>query len=179
MKGMTSMYSHEWKARGFFISGVGLGGMILERIRGVIIFNKLSVEQHHDVFQWIMLFGLIVVIYSKEKYEDDRAKMVRLKAFQIAFGVQQGVILAMAFTGSISKKPMGLEAPDLYVFGALGIILYLLIFHVGLYFDFLWDYEDRGLVENFKNMNKNKWGLLVYLLLAAITMITITLFGTR
>ena len=179
MKGMTSMYSHEWKARGFIVSAIGFIGMIAERLKPFAFLKKFNADQHSALFQWIMLFGLVLVIYSKEKYEDDRAKMIRLKAFQIAFGLEQAVILAMALTGTLAKEPMTLAATDLFIFSAAGIILYLLVFHIGLYFDFLWDYEDRGVIENLKNIKKNRWGVLVYLLIAAITLLGITLFGPR
>ena len=179
MKGLATMYDHKWKKWGFIISALGLMAMLAERIYPFTFIKKFNAEQHYNIFQWFVLFGLVVVIYSKEKYDDERAKAIRLRAFQIAFALQQAVLLAMALTGSTTKEKMGIEAPDLFVFAAIGIILYVLVFHVGLYFDFLWEYEDQNVWENLKNIKKNKWGIIVYLVLSAILLLSLTLFGTK
>ena len=179
MKGMTIMYDHSWKLKGVIISAAGLLAMIAERLHGFIIFSKWNVDQHYSIFQWIMLFGLILVIFSKERYDDERTKVIRLKSFQISFIVQQSSMLAIAITGSLAKKGQEFQGQDLFILSALGVVLYLLIFHVGLYFDFLWEYDDKPLMENLRSVSKNKWGIIVYLILSVVTLLSITLFGAR
>ncbi len=177
MKGMTTMYDHKWKIWGVIISALGLAAMVAERLSPFVVFKKLNPVQHYGLFQWIMLAGLFLIIYCKEKYDDERAKAIRLKAFQISFALTQSVMLGIAFTGSLTKGLEQIDTSLLFVLGAFGILSYLLIFYVGLYFDFLWEYDDKGLWENLKNVNRNKWGILVYLVIGAIVMAAITLMS--
>jgi hypothetical protein len=59
----------------------------------------------------------------------------------------------------------------------MGIILYLLVFYVGLYFDFLWEFEDKEAGwQNLKKMEKNKWGILAYLAITMVLLALLTLF---
>ena len=173
MKGFTTMYDHRGKTVGLIVSAVGLIGMITEKLKGFIVVKKWDVAQHYNGFEWLMLVGLFLIIYSKEKYDDERAKAIRLKSFQIAFALQQAVLLATALTGNSAKNKI--QNADLFAFAGMGIIFYLLIFHVGLYFDFLWEYDDKGVWENLRNMGKNKWAKLVYLLICAVMLLLISM----
>jgi len=175
MKGAMSMYDYRGKIGGVIGSAISLAAMVAERLHGFIIFKKFSVAQHYAIFEWLMLGSLFVIIYSKEKHEDDRAKMIRAKSFQLAFMLQSAVLLSMALVGTIGKGGMTLIPSDLFMFAAMGIVLYLLVFHIGLYFDFLWDYNDTGFWENLKNLGKNKWGLLVYFAMSAVLLLLLSL----
>jgi len=168
------MYGHQYKKWGVVVSVIGFITMMITRFGKVLFLKKYSLDQQYAVFEWIMLFGLILVMFCKEEFEDERAKAIRLKALQTAFIIEQAVLLAMALVTGTYKSAGPIDASLLFAVSALGIIMYLLIFHVGLYFDFLWDFEDRGLLENWRNLNKNKWGMLVYLVLAAIAFLIIT-----
>ena len=170
MKGMTMMYDNRGKKTGALLALVSLAAMLVERFHGFIVFKKLDVSQHIGVFEWFMFFGLILIAFSREKYDDERAKMIRLKALQIGFLMQQSVTLGMAFTGSLHKD-MKLEPSDLFTFAGLGIIFFLLFFHAGLYYDTFWEYEDKGLWYNFRNMGKHKWAILAYFVIAIAAMV--------
>jgi len=183
MKGMLIMYGNHGKKVGFVISAIGLLGIAIERLRPWLFIRKLDVTQHLAIFQWITLAGLLTIAFSKEKYDDDRAQAIRLKSLQLAFILEQAVVLAVGLTCSIAKE--ALDASVCFTVGAMGTIMYLLLFHVGLYFDFLWDYDDSSLkgyenvsriLRGFKRIEKNKWSFLVYLLLSAILMLSLTLF---
>lgn len=172
---MWVMYDYRGKIAGVIVSVVGLAGIFSERLFHWVMLKKFTWQQHLALWQWVTLFGLFIIAYSKEKYDDDRAKAIRLKALQIAFMLQQSVTLAMGLTGSIAREPM--DGPILFIIGAFGIITYLLLFHVGLYFDVLWDFDDSSRSRNiFKNIGKNKWSFLVYLLICAVTLLLLTIF---
>lgn len=173
MKGAVAMYDYKWKKWGFIVSGVGLALMLAEKVKGFVIFKKLDVTQHYGIFEWIMLFGLVMVIYCREKYDDDRAKAIRLKSLQMAFLLTLSVMMAMAFTGTLAKD-LTLGPPELFLISAMGIVLYLMVFHIGLYFDFLWDFGDRGVLENLRNIGKNIWGIMVYLLVSMTMLVALT-----
>ncbi len=178
MKGLAMMYDHKWKTYGMIISAIGLLGMVAERLMPFVLLKKLTIKQHYAMFEWVMLAGLFLIIYCKEKYDDERAKAIRLRAFQISFAMLQAVLLGVALTLSVATTPdpEPLDGSILFMFGAMGILLYLMVFYVGLYFDFLWEYEDKVAGwQNIKAMGKNKWGILVWLLISIILLVLLAI----
>lgn len=175
MKGLTVMYDHRGKTLGLIGAGIGLAAMVAERLTPFILLQKLNAHQHYALFLWLTLVALATVAYSKEKYDDERAKLIRLKAFQISFLIMVSTILSVALTmevGAGGKEPI--DGMLLFVFAALGILGYLFTFHLGLYFDIFWDYEDRSLWQNLSNIPRNKWGILMYFLVFAIVLLLAT-----
>lgn len=169
MKGLTTMYDHKWKKWGIVLSAVSLAAMVAERLTGFIIFTKYNSTQHYIIFDWAMLLGFVLIMCSKEKYDDDRTKAIRLKSYQAAFNFIVAAGLAIALTTKLARKETMIEPEIMFLVITGGIILYLLMFHVGVYFDFVWDYEDKSLFTNLKNVSKNAWGMLAYFICAAIT----------
>jgi hypothetical protein len=156
------------------LSAIGLALMIAERIKGFVIFHTLNISQHYLVFQCVMLLGLYTIICCKEEFDDDRTKLIRLKSFQLAFQVTVSSLIVIALNNTTHDGDTGGPAILLFI-AAVGIILYLLVFHIGVHFDFLWDYNDRGVWENLKNIGKNKWGMLAYLGVCAVMFLIIAL----
>ena len=175
MKGATQMYDYRGKIAGIIVSLLGITGMVIERLSGAIFIKKYSEEQHYRLFLWGTLFGFLLTAFSKEKDEDERSKQVRYKSLQISFLGMVGSLLSymLVCTMQPAKAAMGLD--EVYFFIAFGLLLYLFVFHAGLYLDFLWDYEDTGLWQNWKNMGRNKWGILAYLLICLIVLSLLTL----
>src|SRR3954468_9567247 len=101
MKGVIAMYDYKWKKAGIAISAFGLLGMIIERLKGLIILHKYTVAQHYSMFEWTMLLGLATIIYCREKEDDDRAKAIRAKSFQVSFLLVIGSMLAIALTSAM------------------------------------------------------------------------------
>jgi len=176
MKGVIAMYDYKWKKAGIIISAIGLIGMIIERLKGSIILDKYTVAQHYGTFNFVMLLGLFTIIYCREKVEDDRAKAVRAKSFQFSFLLVICIMTAMAYT-TIMHPNNPLAAADLFFLAAVGMVFYLFFLNIGLYFDFLWDYEDRGVWENLRNIDKNKWGMLIYLTIGIVIIGLLTLLS--
>lgn len=174
MKGTMSMYDYRGKIWGLIISAIALLAMIGERLKGFIIFKKLTVAQHYGIFEWIMLAGLFCIIYSKEKHEDERAKQIRSKSFQMSFALTMSVLLAQALIGTLHPNYV-IEPQILFFIAAFGIMMYLFIFHIGLHFDFLWEYDDKGVWENLRNIDKNIWGKLVYLIAGGVILLLLSL----
>ncbi len=173
MKGAMAMYDHKWKKWAVIVSVVAMVAMVSEKFLGFILFKKLTASQHYVLFEWLMLAAMATVIYCKEEFDDDRAKMIRLKSLQIAFLSVVAVLLSVGLTGSTIGK-FELDPQIFLTFAAFGIVIYLLVFHIGLYFDFLWDYNDTGVIDNFKNIGKNVWSILAYLLISAVTLAVVT-----
>jgi hypothetical protein len=172
MKGVTVMYDYRGKILGIVISALGIGAMILERLSGITFIKKWSPHQHYYLFLWVTLLGLATIAYSKEKHDDERAKAIRLKAMQIAFLLLLVVLMSMGLIAETSgDKDFVFQGADLLVMSGLALMMHLLIFHVGLYRDENWDYEDKGLWYNLKHIPGNKWGLLLYFLAAGVALL--------
>ena len=169
-----TMYSHKWKKWGVIISAIGLALMIAERLTGFILIKKLSTDQHYAIFEWVMFLGLVTIMYSKEKIDDDRAKMIRLKSFQVTFLLMISTMLAFALSSVISAEKT-IEPNILFFMSALGIFMYLLLFHLCLYFDFLVEYKDITVEENLRHAGKTRWGMLAFYICAAITLLLLFL----
>lgn len=169
------MYDYRGKVGGLIVSAIGLAGIVLSRVLQVTIVGKFTLQQQLAVFQWLTIGGLLVAGFSKEKNDDDRAMAIRLKALQVAFLVQNAAMLAVGLVSS--THPEEIPGSLFYMFAAFGTIMYLLLFHVGLHFDFLWDYDNsRERLRGLAALDKNKWGILVYLLVSAIALLALTIF---
>jgi hypothetical protein len=173
--GSLPMYDHSWKIKGAMISGVSLLCMIAERATRFIIFPEYDSAQHFALFKWAMLFGLLFVMFSKEKIEDDRTQAIRRKAYQIGFYMMVCILMASALNATLHPDEMIVDVNTLFFIAGLGILFYLVFFHIGLYFDFLWDYEDHSVMENLRLIPKHKWGKIVFLVAGAIILLLLEL----
>ena len=174
MKGLTMMYDYRGKIAGIILSAAGIIAMTAEKIGKFSIFPKLSIDQHYLLFFWSALFGLLLMTFSKEKLEDDRTRFVRAKAMQTAFYLLTGIMLSFTLIATLAQKDFQLDVTEFYMLLTLALLMYQFLFNIGLHFDFLWEYEDKGLVDNLKNIGRNKWGILVYLSLSALVCIVLT-----
>lgn len=170
------MGSHKWKKWGFIVSAIGLALMIAERLTKFTFIKELKPEQHYAVFVWLTFLGLVIIMYSKEKIDDDRAKMIRLKSLQVSFLLLIAELLSVALTNITSNTNHSIEPRELFFFAGIGIILYLFLFHLGLYFDFLVEFDDNKTTEEIlSERRKTRWGVLAFYICAAITMILLAL----
>src|SRR5215217_3802236 len=169
MKGLQLMYNHKYRKYYIIVSALGLIGMIGEKIAPFVLLKKMTPEQHYYLFLWLTLGGLLVIGFCKERYDDDRAKMIRLKALQLSFLIMVSTLLAFALTMSFVVTTAATattattpaedisDASVFFMFPGVGIICYLLTYYVGLYFDQFWDFEDkeRSIWQNIKAIPKN------------------------
>ena len=171
MKGYKYMYDYRGKVAGMIIAGVGLPALVIQKLTHFTVSPRLSDAQHFNLLLWITLLGLFTMMFSYEKYEDERIKLIRAKAFMIVFALMTGSILAFAFTVTLQPSSPKFEdilltSDDVIMAGrmmmfypAVAIVIYLILFHIGVYFDQAWDYKDNvGFIENLK---RNKWRILL------------------
>jgi hypothetical protein len=155
MKGMNIMYGYQGKIFGMILAGVGLLTLVVQKLTGFTVMAKYDSAQHFNILLVITIMGMFTMMFSKEKMEDERVQAVRTKSLLYAFMLTAGVPIAYAMTLSLQPESMidaqvtttadVLEEARLLMFyPALGMVLYLIMFHVGLYFDSVWDYEDEA-----------------------------------
>lgn len=167
MKDLTlfAMHSFRFKIVGAIISILGIIFMILsDKIEGFRIVENVDNLRHFQFFFLLAVLGLFLIAFSKEKFEDERVKEVRGKAFQAPFSIIIVVIISFSFTNLISSK-LEIETSDLSLLAAISLIVYHIYFHLAVYFDPSFVYNDASVLENVK---KNKRFFLIYLLLIII-----------
>lgn len=175
MKGFTTMYDYKWKKTGVVVASIGLLAMIVERLKPIVLFEKLTPLQHYNFYEWLMLAGLFLIVFCKEKYDDDRAKAIRAKSFQISFTLIMGLLLGFSLNTIFIKELEIIDSSVLLTFIAFALMAYLLIFNLGLHFDFLWGYEDKGVMYNIKNIKKHIWAKLAYIAIGIIIITVLSL----
>jgi hypothetical protein len=157
MRGIQMMYGYKGKVAGMIIAGIGLILLIVQKLTHFIVFAKLNSDQHFNALLWFTMLGLFTIMFSKEKIEDERVQYLRTKSLMYAFCLMIAATMAFALTVTLMPtqdpemaKGVTLSADDIIQAGrmmmfypAVALVIYLVMFHIGLYFDDAWDYEDR------------------------------------
>lgn len=156
MKGMNIMYGYKWKVIGMIMSAAGIAALIIQKLTDFTVLQKFNSAQHFNFLLWLTLFGLVTVAFSKEKHEDERVHSIRTKSFMFAFLMMCAPIMAFGLTISLAPNSpdyangVSLSGDDIVYMGrlimaypAVGLVLHLVMFHVGLHFDQSWDYENE------------------------------------
>ncbi len=179
MKGINVMYGYKGKVIGMFIAGITLVILLIQKFTGFTVIDSLSPDRHFNILLWITLFGLVMVMFSKEKNEDERVQYIRYRSVMTVFLMMISATLGFAFTVSILPDEAFMEpgtsvtGEDMVFVGrllmyypAVAIVLYLVMFHIGLYFDEAWDYEDKAW--SWRQLWKNKRYRLLFLVVSLL-----------
>jgi len=161
MKGLTTLIEYPARKVGIAISGLGIVAAIAEKKSGFILIHQLTAQQHYLIFLYIILLGLLLIATSKVKHEDDRARQIRAKALQISYTTLIVLIINCPLITTLLGITFG--ARELFLMAAISLIQFLLAFHLGLHYDFVWDYRDKSFRENWKNMPSNKWSFYAWI----------------
>lgn len=166
MRGFKTMNDYRTKVAGMITAGTGVVLTAVQKLTHFTVLKKLDVTQHSYLCMWVAVAGLYLMAFSREKYEDERVKKIRSGSVQIVIMLMMGMLLAISLTGIISKD---LDFPPevLMIIAAFYLIFYLIVFHIGLYYDKMWNYDadEVGIKENIK---KNSWVNILFAILAVI-----------
>ncbi len=159
MRGFKTMYDYRGKVAGMVIAAVGSMLVIIQKLAPFNVFRSMNAEQHYYLSAWITVVGLFSIAFSMEKHEDERVKKIRAGAMQLVIGLLIGLLLALSFTGIVIGD-FDLAPEMLIAIAGFYLVFYLVVFHIGLYTDILWQYDadEIPIVENIK---KNWWVHLV------------------
>lgn len=160
MKGFQNLASHKSKIAGLVILSAGLVITIIQKLHPFTIIPKYDADKHLGLCIWVIVLGMYLTAFSKEKFEDERVRMIRARSLQMVMMLMSATFIAFSLT-AITQDIGDLDVLTLLIFPAVYLAMYLGIFHVGLYFDNLWDYEEKqtGIWENIK---KNKKPILIF-----------------
>ena len=139
--------------------------------------QKPAPDKQFNVLFVLVVVGMYLTAFSKEKNDDERVQVIRAKALQMAFMIMAGSMLAMAFTGATTADD-SLPAGSIFITSlvAFGVGIYLIVFHVGLYFDPPWAYNNDTVIPNIK---KNKTFFIFYTIAIVIFMTLVYLTHHR
>lgn len=173
MKGFQKLAKHSTKMIGLVILSVGVLVSIVYKIHPFVVAPKLSADKHLAACMWIMLLGMYLTAFSQEKFEDERVQTIRARALQMVMMLMSATFLAFSLT-AITQDLGEFDVTLLLLFPLIYLSIYLAIFHMGLYFDFLWDYDDKKL-SFLENLKKNKKPIIIFQAIAWAVLILIFL----
>lgn len=175
MKNLTlyPMSSYQTKIGGLIFTPVALILLLIVKLHGPLMFlTKPAPDQQLNVLFAATVFGMYMIAFSKEKNDDERVHLIRAKALQGAFMVSMGSLIAMALTSALGKSQMPVDSIGMCAFSAFALGIYLALFHIGLYFDPAWAYNDDTVIPNIR---RNKRFFIIYFA-AAIILFAVAFF---
>jgi hypothetical protein len=155
---------HSTKIAGIIITAISLVLLLAVKLHGPFTFlPKPAPDQQFDFLFIAFVAGMHLMAFSKEKNDDERVHALRAKALQTAFMVMIGTIIAISMNTVVHKEQF--SGIFLCAIAAFGLGIYLITFHIGLYFDPEVLYNDDTVVPNIR---KNKRFFVIYTILAII-----------
>lgn len=152
--------------------GISIIGIVLSIFSslgvGIAYIDQLSNGHSSSFYLLVLIFGLYMMAFSKEKFEDERVKQIRSKALSVSMGVQLAALFAFVFTSITVDPTLSLDIFSMIFLLLFALGIYHLVFHISLYFDPSWVYTDESAMDNIK---KNKRFFIIYTLVALGTVI--------
>ncbi len=153
MRGFKTMYDYRGKVAGGIAAAVFAVVTLVQKLTHFTLFKKLNADQHYYLCLCMVAMSLYTMAFSREKNDDERVKEVRARSLQITFMLFAGVLLALSFNGIIFPD-LQFDGTALLFLSGFYVVFYLVIFHIGIYFDNVWQFgEEPGIWQNLK---KNK-----------------------
>jgi nitrate reductase gamma subunit len=177
MKNLTlaPMSSYQGKIAGLIITPIALILLLVVKLHGPFLFlSKPAPAQQFNLLFAVVVLGMHMIAFSKEKNDDERVRAIRAKSLQMAFMVLMTSLIAIGLTSAMSTEEVTGDSNLLCPMAAFGLGVYLVVFHIGLYFDPAWAYNDDTVVTNIK---KNKTFFVFYAIAGVILLILAFLTG--
>lgn len=162
MKNLTlaPMASYQSKIAGLIITAVALVLLLVVGVHGPFAFlSKPAADQQFNFVLLLIVFGLYLTAFSKEKHDDERVQLLRARSLQRAFMVMVSSIIAITANAILKNDPSIADFMMLVFMTGFGLSTYLVLFHIGLYFDPAVMYNDDTVMVNIR---KNKTFFVFY-----------------
>ena len=165
---LVPLSSYKTKIGGLVLALAALVLNIILNINGDInILGEFDSARLSDISSLLILIGLFMVAFSKEKIDDERIKELRARAFRFAFMMMNSVIISYSLVTSLKTNSLK-GTLDITYFAWLGLLCYLGFFYLTKYFDPMGIYNDEAALTNIRRHKKFFliWaGVLVLLLI--------------
>ncbi|MBI9034804.1 MAG: hypothetical protein JEZ03_10080 [Bacteroidales bacterium] len=160
----SPLHSYKMKYAGISISALSLLLLLINTLfNNLSIFNTLSITEHQELFFWTFVFGLFTIVFSKEKIDDDRVRKIRSRALQVSYGFLTAILLVICLNSFYMEAFEAIKKIYILSLVATSLIIYLIIFNLGLFFDSSIIYSENSAGENIR---KNKIFFLIYLVVS-------------
>ncbi len=96
---LMPVHSYRLKIYGIIISVIAIALMIVLKLNDT--FSLSTAITRDAQFNYLLLincFGLFLIAYSKERYEDERTQILRDKTFRLSFVFLLAILLSNSFT---------------------------------------------------------------------------------
>lgn len=142
------------KLVGIYLSAIALILFFIFSFSNFILFTKYSQELHTEFSFLLLMYGLFMITFSKEKIDDERIKLIRGKSYQIGFMILIGSSLANTTVEVLtidSETPANfISRYSYYVNITISLIFSIIYFHFSKWRDSDSTYSDGGPIDNIK-----------------------------
>jgi hypothetical protein len=139
MKRFTSLADHKFKILGLIISVIAV---VL-----LVILHLLDFEYEEGwndrifiINHFIIVFGLYIIMYSKEFYDDERVQRIRYNLLKLSYALTISGILAYLGISTLDRVDLSIYI-ILYIIEAV-LILYQLLFRYCLAMNPSWIFKE-------------------------------------
>jgi hypothetical protein len=161
------------KFLGFAISALALVLLVFQELAGpAFLASWFAPGKQVAALLWFFAIGLLFLTFSKEKIDDERVQKIRYTALR-ALAYFCLLSPAMFFAPFLNPEDgpgaaTNETVPWIMLLLVLPLLVYQVIFNIGLFFNPSWIYNDLGAEENIR---KNPRFFLIYILLVTVLFI--------
>jgi len=124
----------------------------------------IPLDQRHllEIGGWALAFGLVGIVTSKERIDDERVQKIRASAYRMSFTLIFIVLATFGGSNMVEPGKISIDPLAAILFIAL---TYDIIFYIGLYSGSGLYYADDDALENFR---KNRRFVTIYVLIVGL-----------
>ena len=121
----SPLLNFKYKIIGIIITIISIIGVFLYEIN-CFPHNIFHLDSFNFLL-WLICLGLYIIVFSKEKNDNDKMIIIRYHAYKVVLIVFFSIIIALEFTNIVSNT--NIEIPSLK-FAIFLLLFYLLIFNI-------------------------------------------------
>lgn len=117
---IPALYPYRWKYLGIFILTISFLYLIAIKTSLIEIYRDMQ------WLKWGMMLSLTIIVFSKEKYENERTRNIRIITQHYAFQFMISLTIAYYLVTFIFNLPIALSSMDLVL---MGLVLNTIFFY--------------------------------------------------
>ena len=167
MFNLGRMSGYGSKIAGIVVAAVGTVTLVVNNFVPLQFIPDFDASQHGFLYWWVVLMGLYMMAFSKEKNDDERVQAVRAFAMRVAFTMAMTSLLSISITAWIAVD-MSFDAGNLLIIPTFCLLMYHVVFHLGIYFDGVFKYSNHHDIALPKPSKQKGWQYILYFSIIAI-----------
>ncbi len=167
MFNLGRMSGYGSKVAGMVVAAIGTVTLLVNNYVHLQLIPGFDAGQHGLLYWWVILMGLYMMAFSKERNDDERVQAVRGFAMRVAFTMSMASMLSIAITAWVAVD-MQFDASSLLIIPTFCLLMYHIIFHLGIYFDGVFKYSNHPDIALPKPNKQKGWQYILYFSIIAI-----------